>query len=207
MKLGLLIEMVVDAIQDTSFSESLIKGLINDAAIIMADAARLPALSVGMNSVDTATGAFQVSMPADYHKLTFRCMDGARQVNIRNNMEEFLMLYNGDMTNEGDVENIVIQGSTLFYQPVPATSASLMLFYSKLPPALVKSSDIPSFLPSPKNHKGLANYAIGEIFNIIEDGIEGEKVNTMTYEKRFANDTRQMVDSILGRKTKKGPQE
>ena len=204
MNLETLTKKVKDAVQDPSLDDDDIRDLLNDGGMILAEACRLPSLSAGYGTVATVADEHQADMPTNYHRLMFRCMYGSRQINVRSNIEELLMIYGGDLTTAGDVVDVVVHGNKLIYQPIPETSADLTLFFSELPATLVKDADIPSFLPSTRNHKALALYAASEIFDDMEDGLEeGGKVNTNMQRGKFQAEVNKMVEDVTGRKTKK----
>ena len=184
MNLEALVSRVKNIVQDISYTEDDIIELLNEAALVIAEQVRLPDLSIGSAEVLTEAGEHQAAMPADYHHWLFRCMDGTRQVNVRSNLEELLMVYGGSLGNDGDVADVVAQGMTLFYQPVPVDPVPLLLFYSKKPAVLAADGDIPSFMPA-RFHKMLAVYAASEIFDDIEDGVNAAKVNTEAQRQKF----------------------
>ncbi len=66
----------------------------------------------------------------------------------------------------------------LWYQKIPAEAESLMLILYKNPAELEEDDDTPSDLPSSLHKLLLVNGASHLIYNEIEDGVEGEKINT-----------------------------
>lgn len=207
MNVEALIKKVNDAIQDNGLSDDDIIDLLNEGGMVIAEKVRLPHLSAGSGTVDTdATN--QVVMPNTYHRLLYRCMAGTRQIDLRQSMEELLLIYDGDLTNIGDVTDAVIQGNKLFYTPIPESPVTLTLYYSEFPTPLVKDIDTPSYLPSVKHHKALAYYAISELFDDLEDGLElqeggGGKVNTQIQRAKFEAELNSIIDSVSEFKTKK----
>lgn len=207
MNVETLIRKVNAAVQDDGLNDDDIIELLNEGGIVVAESVRLPHLSAGSGTVDTdATN--QVTMPAVYHRLPYRCMAGIREINIRNNLEELLILHNGVLDTVGDVTDVVIQGNKLVYQPIPAAPVTLTLYFSELPTALVRDMDIPDYLPSVKHHKVLAYYAISELFDDIEDGLElqeggGGKVNTQIQRAKFETGLNSIIESVSEFKTKK----
>lgn len=208
MNLEDLIKKVNDAVQDSGCNDDDIITLLNEGALVIAEAVRLPYLSAGSGTI-TTDASCQTTMPATYLKDVYRCMDGTRELNIRNNIEELLIVYAGDLTNAGPVMDVVIQGGKFIYQPIPAAPVTLTLYFTELPASLVKDIDIPVFLPSVKYHKALAYYAISELYDDIEDGLElqeggGGKVNTQIQRAKFEAELDKIFEAVSNFKTKKG---
>lgn len=207
MNVEALIKKVNDAVQDSGLSDEDIIELLNEGGMVVAETVRLPYLSAGSGTVVTDATS-RVVMPTTYHKFLYRCMDGTRQIDIRSNMEELLTLYNGDLTVAGEIIDVIIQGDKLIYQPIPVTPVTLTLYFSELPTPLVKDADIPSYLPSVKHHKVLAYYAISELYDDIEDGLElqeggGGKVNTKIQRAKFEAELNSIIETVSGTKMKK----
>ena len=147
------------------------------------------------------------------YKVTFAGQ--SYQIEILSNMRVMLERWDDDLTNEGDVEEVTIMGGRLYYQPIPIEATELTLWFYRLPTLLANvdpsgentsfmdsgdttfqgdddtgfmdslADDIPYCLPVPLHKSLLVNYAAKEIFNEIEDGIEGRKINAERYEIRY----------------------
>ncbi len=87
--------------------------------------------------------------------------------------------YVGNWDAAGEVEAVCLEGNILWYQKIPAAAESLMLILYENPDELEDDDDEPSTLPEYLHKLLLVNGAAHFIYNEIEDGIEGEKVNTV----------------------------
>jgi hypothetical protein len=135
-----------------------------------------------------------VDLPADYQKNLYQVtfVDQTLITKIWPDMRSFLEEWNGDLTHSGPVEDVVIVGSKLYYQPIPETATDLTLWYYAKPtplaqhdPADAETDDIPSCIPVEFHRDLLVNYALKEIYDEIEDGLEGPKVNTLNYRAKY----------------------
>jgi hypothetical protein len=114
---------------------------------------------------------------------------------------ELLMDDYPTMAEAGDVEAVALEGSLLWYQYVPATAEVLTVVYYRNPSALSSDEDEPTVIPEHLQRGCLVAGAAWIMFDKLEDGLEGEKVNTTA---QFAQYNRGIVafGSYLGmRKT------
>jgi hypothetical protein len=91
---------------------------------------------------------------------------------------ELLMDAYPTMAEVGDVESVTLEGSTLWYQKIPAIAEVLTVLYYKNPPELSALSDEPSFFPSQVHYKLAVNGAAYLILDEVEEGLDGDKTNT-----------------------------
>lgn len=164
----------------------------------------LPALEAS-GSVTTEPEIPYVDLPSDYHKELYQVSfdDQPSIPNILSNMRVFLEEYDGDLTNTGPIEDVTVVGSQLYFQPIPEEATELTLRYYAQPPLLVnydpsetETDDIPICLPL-EFHRGLlVNYALKEIYDEIEDGIDGQKLNTARYEIKYQQALSKLYQTI-----------
>lgn len=147
------------------------------------------------------------------YKVTFA--DQVSPIDILSNMRVMLEQWDDALTHEGPVEDVTVVGGRLYYQPIPTEATELTLWFYRLPTLLANfdpsgentgfmdsgdttfqgdddtgfidalSDDIPNCLPDHLHKSLLVSYAAKEIFNEIEDGIEGRKINTERYEGKY----------------------
>lgn len=200
-----LIAEVRRIIRDDSYSAEAILGFLNQGILEVAGWDNdnpafglvgnilLPALESSATAA-TSTITDHVALPATYLKdlyaVTFPGQ--TRKVEVLSNMRVFLESWDYDLTREGPVEEVVVHGLDLYYQPIPATATILTLYFHAKPTLLVNydpsgddTDDTPSCIPDQFHRSLLVNYAAKEIFNEIEDGIDGQKANFPIYEGRF----------------------
>jgi hypothetical protein len=71
------------------------------------------------------------------------------------------------------------------YYPIPETVQVYTCAFYQKPVKLLDDTDIPLILPEALHFALLTSYAAAEIWGEKEDGIDGFKVNTVDYRKKF----------------------
>lgn len=84
---------------------------------------------------------------------------------------------------EGSIEAVTEHANKIVYYPRAAET--LLCKYYKKPTLLVNDTDIPSYIPNHLQYRLLVSFAAGEIFSLIEDGVDGAQVNTQFHIMRF----------------------
>jgi len=183
--LGTLIEKVTRRILDDSFTEDEITEYLNEGLNVVSGAVKLPELDA-VGEVTTATDAISVPLPENYQRGLYRCevKDTGKKVTVLNNKGQ-LAVYSHGLKNEGDVSHVAVVGRELFYQAQPSVATTLVLHYYRKPTPLAAEDDEPSCLPVHYHNRLLESYACGEIFELIEDGLEGGTPNTDRQQKKF----------------------
>jgi hypothetical protein len=127
--LEVLRDLVSTIIQDTSFTDAVIDGYINDGVTEIAHGMEsslgrvvtppLPALFT-IGTVATVTDAAYVSMPDGFQRdLRFVARSDGIEVDIANSMIQFSMDY-PLMDGSGDVVDTIEYGGNLYYQGIPS---------------------------------------------------------------------------------------
>jgi hypothetical protein len=94
------------------------------------------------------------------------------------NLEELLNYY-PLLDEEGSILGVALEGKTLYYQPM-ADDTIFLVFYTN-PPLLTTDRSIPDWIPDHLHRKLLVHGTAYIIYDQIEDGVEGEKVNTASH--------------------------
>jgi len=192
--LEVLRDLVSTIIQDTSFTDAVIDGYINDGVTEIAHGMEsslgrvvtppLPALFT-IGTVATVTDAAYVSMPDGFQRdLRFVARSDGIEVDIANSMIQFSMDY-PLMDGSGDVVDTIEYGGNLYYQGIPVVAETLTLHYFKAPTEMEDDDDEPDGIPIAFQKKLLVNYACKEIYGLIEDGIERQPINTIKFTGLF----------------------
>jgi hypothetical protein len=87
-------------------------------------------------------------------------------------------------------------GKRLIYRDVPAVAATLTVHYYEAPDDLDDDTDEPTWVPEHLHRKLYVAYVCKEIFNKIEDGVEGRKINTEYYMSEFASGLLALEEAI-----------
>jgi hypothetical protein len=181
MNLEAIRNEVENLVDDQSYDADTIDRYINDTLAFAAGLVSLPTLKM-IGVVDTVVGqAYMSAVPADS---TFsgvlrrvKKADG-KEPRIYPDLERFLDDYT--MDNEGQVEAVCLEGSVLWYQKIPSTPETLTILYFKNPSPLSQDNDEPSDFPGHTHRKLFVHGTAFTIFDQIEDGVEGDKVNTQS---------------------------
>ena len=177
-----LIEKIKLVVQDESFDDDTILDYINKGMREIAGLVDLPLLRTS-DTVDTSTSVNYVAMPDDYQKKCFVVVDVANEVRLDwpGQLYQYhkFLVRNPVPSAGSSVSDVAIRGKTLFYDPICDSAQTLRVEYFRYPTALVYGEE-PDEFPSHLHESLLVPAAARELFNLIEDGIEGQKVNTNT---------------------------
>ena len=174
-----LIERVQLVIQDTSFDEDVILGYLNKGIREISGAIDLPELRV-FATVEAGTTDNFVAMPANYQRKCFTVVHVADERRIDRPGELYQyhrFLSRHPVADTGSsVDDVAINGNTLFFDPLPDSAETLRVEYLRAPVALASGAS-PDGIPVHLQESLLVPFASKEIYNLIEDGIEGQKIN------------------------------
>jgi len=87
--------------------------------------------------------------------------------------------------NEGPVTYLTISGNYIVYCGIPSEVTTLTCGYFTNPTHLENDDDIPACIPLGLQKKVLESYVCHDLWENIEDGIEGRKVNTTYYREQL----------------------
>jgi hypothetical protein len=175
MNLSELVDEVELVLHDTSFTDS-IPDWINSAIAQAIDDANVPGFK-SIITVDTVLLTAYASLPATCSGRILYAGDGQDEIPVVA-LDELMECY-PDFTEAGDVETIAIEGSLLYYQKIPSEVQTLTLLHRRKPAVLALDTDIPEGIPEHLHRAVIVPKAAINGFDMIEDGIEGEKVNTV----------------------------
>lgn len=183
MNLEQMRKEVENIVDDPSFDSETIDGYINECIGMAAAEVNLPTLKgVGIITTNSSysisiaeiagsnfNGILRKAIRADGFELTIHA-------SIERLMEVYPML-----DRVGSPTDCALEGTTLWYQGVPDDPMQLSLVFYKYPSLLSKNSDEPTDFPSHVHRKLFVNGTAWRMFDQIEDGLEGPKVNTAVH--------------------------
>lgn len=181
MNLEELRDEVKIIIQDPDYGDDEIDKHINQALSYTAGLINLPDLKA-IEAVDTIVSQDYVNLSTitgGFSGVLRRVVKEG--IKIYPTLELMASDYVGNWDATGEVEAVCLEGNVLWYQKIPEAAESLMLILYKSPAVLVEDEDIPNNLPTSLHKLLLVHGASHFIYNEIEDGIEGEKVNTAVH--------------------------
>ena len=171
---------IENLIQDGSFSGDTLNSYINQAVLYTGAQVDIPELK-GIDTVDTILGQAYTTLSGltggFSGKLKRVKNSDGDAISIFSDlallMDEYPL-----MNEEGDVEAVALEGSTLWYQDIPTAAETLTCLYYRNPATLSADNEIPSDFPEHLHRQLFVHGTAWIIYDQIEDGIEGEKVNT-----------------------------
>lgn len=192
MKAEGLITALAGMVQDPSLDVDNLLLRLNTAQLAIAeeDGIYLPGLADGVASITATAGAMYADLPADYLKrfyLAKNTTTGAVVMVFDNigMMAQSLGII-PSITNQGDVSSITVHAGRLLYQRTPTASQALTAMYYRRPIPMTESGN-----SYPDGHLGtrspnvmdafdraIVHHAAWKIYEEIEQGLEGRKVDT-----------------------------
>jgi hypothetical protein len=176
-----------------------IQDYINEAYRWVAAETSLPALK-SVFTVTTVVSQSYANMPSTFDGRLLYCGTTEGQVNILDAGIQELLELHPDLTVEGAIKDVAVEGSILWYAEIPTTATALICLGYSIPTLLTANTDTPSAIPDYLHREILVNKASEIGYSIIEDGLEGERPNTAFYMARTAKGMTQLESWIEKRK-------
>ena len=158
-----------------------IQDYINEAYRWVAEETTLPSLKT-LFTVDTVLEQAYTTITGNFDGRLLYCGTSEGKISVLDGGLIELLENHPDLSEEGDIEHVAVEGSTLWYAKIPATVTSLICLGYYKPTPLTVNTDTPSAIPDYLHRGLLVNKASAIGYSIIEDGLEGERPNTSYYE-------------------------
>lgn len=180
MKLEAIRNEVENIVDDSSFDADTIDRYINDNLAFAAGLVNLPSLK-RIDVVETVVDQAYVSLTGVAPNFSgvlrrVKKSDGSEPA-VYPDLERLMDDYS-NMEVEGEVEAIALEGSVLWYQKIPSVPEALTILFFENPSSLSKDDDEPADFPGHVHRKLFVHGTAFNIFDRIEDGVEGDKINT-----------------------------
>ena len=194
MNLTEMIAEVRNVVQDSYWTDNMITAYLNQGLKIVATGVMinetsrltppLPDLYTTVTLAATAIGAGMVDMPTNFdRRLEMVVNADGDAISLDPSFKRFLIKNPKKAT--GAVSSCCQHGGNFLYRDIPSVSEELILHYYSVPPTLTTGTDEPTCLPEILHKPVIVGYACVQIFNQIEDGIEGKKVNAEFWLNEF----------------------
>lgn len=187
-----IITEISSVVQDNSWSEENILSIINRGVNTIASGVLIPGKYQKTSplpdlytfiSVDTIPNIEYISMPENYQRGLLQVLDSNfEDIKMENSFLKFLK--QNREKKAGNIHTCSLNGKTLYFRDIPSSAETIVLHYFKKPEEIdfgQEPDSIPEFLQLPI----LQAYTCQYIFNQIEDGIEGQKVNTSAWYEKY----------------------
>lgn len=179
-----------DIIQDPSYTDEYLDNFINYAYLLACGEVELSSLK-RLDVVTTVADQYSLDLSTLTGGFAGRLSyigrsssSSTSEVKVCASLELLLSEYPGLDKTGSSVVAVAVEGSTLYYQPAPASVAAqetLRVVYYRNPSELSAPGDIPTHIPEMLHRELLINGAAWAIFDQIEDGLDGEKINAKAY--------------------------
>ncbi len=179
-----LINRVALAIQDASFDDDAILGYINEGVEAVAGEVPLPALETE-TTIDSVASQGFTELPEDFqtHLRYVYSNKTRRKITI---LSSLVRLREETPELEGGlIKRCAVAGNLLYYAPAPAEEEELLIIYHAKPEEYANSTGEDAIIPSHIGPRILLAYACKEIYEFIEDGVDGQKVNVARWEQKY----------------------
>lgn len=186
MRFGVLQDEVFVGLKDTADAIiSRIPSMINQARNEISIDVELPALRV-ITTVNTVLNQAWVALPSgNAQRLLFIGTASGRVPFVEGGLTNLLSVY-PLLDKVGDVECVVLEGSTLYYQGIPETITALIAYYTIFPTPLASSDSQPSELPEPLQRPLILHKTLELFYDELEEGMEdGIKPNKVYHEGQY----------------------
>lgn len=187
MQFSEMIQEVKNIIQDDTFDDS-VAGYINEAFLQASGRINIPDLKrVGIAT--TISDQMFTSLAGISDGFSGRLSKVLSTTIQRFNSVEDLMSHiltsQRELTEVGSVEYVALEGKTLWYFPSPSTEEEIPCILFTNPTILEEDEDTPDFIPEICHRNIGVHGAAFLAYTQIEDGIDGEKVNSAYHYSLF----------------------
>jgi hypothetical protein len=175
-----LSDIVLNIIQEPSADEDQVIAVFNQCAKWLSRVLILPSLDT-QSPVLTAVDSNAVPLPVDFQRNLYRATDHSivNGISVLNSRQQLIDYCGDNMTKSGKVQYIAAVRPYLYYTPIPIVATSLTLRYQRLPTVIRSNVEI-DLLPDGFDDI-FTNYACWKFYETIEQGLEGQKVDTQYY--------------------------
>lgn len=183
MEVGEMIEKVAEAVQDDSFDSEFYLDQLNKCLGELAAVYQLPNL-ITTGTVDCVSDSYVIDLPDDYLKGFDSAYNMTKDslVTVRFDLPTFLKRF-PSLDNVSPVTDVCPVGNKLYYQGIPSDGMieTIRFFYTRKATSLERDGDVPIEVPDHLHYDLFVNYACAGAFNLIEEGIDGAKINFNKY--------------------------
>jgi hypothetical protein len=127
----------------------------------------------------TVVGQAWATMPTGFNGKLLFVGNESESLAIATGGVRQLMEGNPELDSTGDVHTVALEGSTIYYQGIPSSATSFPILYQINPTQWTDDVDTTdTWVPTHLERGLFVHKAASILFNLVEDGIDGEKVNT-----------------------------
>jgi hypothetical protein len=187
MNLSQLQEEISIIVYDLGFTPEIIEGYINDCIEYINSIIVLPgrkAITVVPTTINQAYSALDTVSGLLFNIRILRASCSSGPLKIYNSLETMFDDYSSDnvgLLEAGELEAVVLEGNTLWYQKVPTVATDITLLYYRKVPELSDANDSPLDIPKGLHRSLLVHGTCWIIYSQIEEDTEGGMENTKNH--------------------------
>jgi hypothetical protein len=177
-----IVESVLNTLQDPSLDDDAVLAKMNECARWLSSRIIFPSLET-TTVVKTVTTGNTIPLPVNFQRNLFSVDAGSSYsgISILNSRNQIADYCGGPamVSKPGRVRYVAAIKPNLMYAPIPVVATDMTIGYHRSPDKITASSTI-DFIPEGFEDI-FKHYACWKLFNDIEQGMEGAKVDTNLY--------------------------
>lgn len=187
MKAYFLADRVLGVVKDSSFDETSVVELLNDCAGAVSRRFIIPSLDAASTVTALSTGS-SIPLPANFQRNLYFCDDGTsfNDIQVCNSKDQLSRYYDPGLTKQATlIRGVAAVRPLLYYAPIPIADTVLTIRYQQKPSAITLSTELDDHILPYGFTDIWENYVLWKLFSKIEQGMEGQKVDTSYYMNLF----------------------
>ncbi len=180
-----VIKRVLKKIPRTNIVSDDVLEIINECLVDIASIIDIPQLATTEEATMVA-GENLVTMDSSFHKKLSFAWNKTLNQKIR--VYDSKRIIDNKLSTMGTSGNVIMMAPNfpdIYFQYSPASDQIATIYFHRLPDELEDNSIFPTYIPSNFIHGLFFNYSLERLYSSIEDGFEGEKVNTLHYQDKY----------------------
>jgi hypothetical protein len=180
-----IIDRVVQKIQEESIDVDFILEALNQCNVHIATVIDIKELST-VSETTLLAGANVVPLPTGFHKKLVFAYN--KTTNERVRVYDSRRLVDRKLSITGTTGNVISLCNdfpNIYYQYKPSSNQLVDVYYHKLPSNLIEGGLFPAYVPDSHVYRVFFNYVVSQCYDFLEDGMEGDKVNTTHHNTKF----------------------
>lgn len=193
-----LIETINTEVMDDTLTKDKTLSLLNRAQRAITQRLNFPEL-ITSKTVTLPANQSQTALPENFQKNLFKCYAANdRKIKIFNSRKALQEHYGPDCAiSSGSVYGVAIEGRNLVYALIPSNDTDIIVHYYRYPNKLQEStSSYPVLQDDPNLDDALMYWVKWKYYQLIEQGLEGNKPDTTYNRDEFFKAQRRLQLSL-----------
>jgi len=172
-------------VTDSRIDGPFILSIVNQCNVDIASVIDVKELAT-TDDVTFLSGQNEISLPSNFHKKLIFAKNTTTNYNLT--VKDDRRLVDRQMEKIDRTGNVIIicnDFPNIYYQYDPPSDQDGKIYYHKLPTDLELADGFPAYIPSGLVFRLYYNYVLSQVYDIGEDGLEGEKINTLYHDSQY----------------------